>query len=179
MRFVLVLGFALLYAASPAAALSLCSDCLLSVYDDPQLTRSSGTASAFELKSVYLGIHLAAGVSIQGLTFTAAYPTGFAVIDYSSYVNGVRIWPQGNGIRVEWPDCISGTQLLFRVRVLGIGLFHDALLQLRDVTASSCDGADAWRIPAGCYVLNPTGPPVACEVATGPSTWSVVKELFR
>jgi hypothetical protein len=179
MRYFVLLGLSLLCAASSAPALTLCSECLLGVYDDPQLTLTSGTASPFQLKSVYLGIHLASGVSISSLTFTAAYPSGFSVIDWTSYVNGVRISPVGDGVRVEWPDCIAGTQLLFRVRVLGIGLFHDAVLRLRDVTATRCDGADTWRIPAGCYILNPSGPPVACGVAAQPSSWSVVKELFR
>jgi hypothetical protein len=180
MRSVSLLGLAVLFAAaSAAAALPICSECLLGVYDDAQLTRTSGTAGSFELKSVYLGIRLPAGVRIRSLGFTAVYPSGFSVIDWTSYVNGVRVTPVGSGVRVEWPECIAGTRLLFRVRVFGFGLLRDAVLQLRDATATSCDGAQDWRVPAGCYILNPSGPPVACGVGTEPSTWSVVKELFR
>lgn len=180
MRALLLLAMSVLLAAvTSAAALPVCTDCLLGVYDDSQLTRVSGTAGPFELKSVYVGIRLPDGMRIDTLSFSAAYPIGFSVIDWSSYVPGVTLTPAGSGIRVEWPVCIAGTRLLFRVRVLGIGILRDAILRLQDATASGCDGAQAWRVPAGCYILNPSGPPVACGVETAPSTWSLVKELFR
>ena len=72
-----------------------------------------------------------------------------------------------------------GTKLLFRVRVLGIGFFPNAILRLHDATAGDCDGGDDWRVPADCYVLNPTGAPVACGVAAEPRTWSLVERAFQ
>lgn len=166
-------------AATSAAALTTCSECRLGVYDDPQLTRISGSAGLFELKSLYVGIRLPDGVRIRTLSFAADYPSGFSVIDWTSYVAGVRVTSTGPGVRVEWPACVAGTKLLFRVRVLGIGFFPNAILRLHDATAGDCDGGDDWRVPADCYVLNPTGAPVACGVAAEPRTWSLVKELFR
>lgn len=180
MRFPLLIAVMLLgLPATSSHALTTCFECRLGVYDDPQLTRASGTAGLFEVKSLYVGIRLPEGIRIRTLSFTADYPEGFSVIDWTSYVSGVRVTPAGNGVRVEWPSCIAGTRLLFRVRVFGMGFFPNAELQLLDATAGDCDGGDDWRVPADCYLLNPVGSSAACGMAVLPRTWSLVKELFR
>ncbi len=180
MRALALLALPLLVVlAHRAAALPICSDCLLGVYDNPQMSITSGDAAPFELKSLYLGIRLPAGMKIRVIRFAAAYPSGFSVIDWTSYVSGVRIAAESGGVRVEWPECIAGTTLLFRVRVLGLGALEDAVLRLHDASAGGCDGTQQWQVPAGCYVLNPSGRPVACAVENAPSTWTLVKELFR
>jgi hypothetical protein len=170
-----------LAAGSAVAEVRTCADCYLGVYDDQAMTRSSGQVGFFQVKSVYLGVRLAAEVRISDLEFEATYPGGFTVIDYDSFISGARITPTATGVRVEWPQCVSGTRALFRVRVFSLSSVRNATVQLRNATSASCPGgpANSWRIPAGCYVLNPSGPPTACAVGVEPSSWSTVKELFR
>jgi hypothetical protein len=35
-----------------------------------------------------------------------------------------------------------------------------------------------YRVTGNCYVINPTGNPVACQLAVTPATWSSVKSLY-
>lgn len=168
-------------AAAPAAAESrACADCFLGVYDDAQMTRSTGSIPRFELKSIYLGLRLPDGVGISSLTFAATYPDGFTVIDYASYVDGATLRPGDASVTVEWPQCIRGSRLLFRVRLFTFGSMRDAVLQLRDAVGAGCDAVrgDRWLVPAGCYVGNPTGR-AGCAVGVRAATWAGMKDLFK
>src|SRR5262245_7090834 len=145
-----------LCSASVSAQTTTCGGCLLGVYDDVGMTRTSGRASSFQVKSVYLGLRLAPGVSIVDLTFTASYPPGFSVIDVQSLVPGGHYDIVGNTARVHWTPCAAGTHALFRVKVLTPRTPRNALLQLHSVAARTCDGpASTMEMPAGCYILNP------------------------
>jgi hypothetical protein len=176
-----VVAWASMASVAAAGQADLCRDCLLGVYDDQGMTRNRGSIQIFQVKSVYLGVHLAAGVQIDDLRFTASYPPGFTVIDVTPLVSGATYDVGDNTAHVTWPQCVSGTRALFRVRVLTTTTVRNGLVQLSQTEASACgNGATAsWILPAGCYVLNASSsaPPCATEVA--PVTWSVVKELFR
>lgn len=158
-----------------------CGNCLLGVYDDGQMTRTSGTISPFQVKTVYLGIRLGPGMSISNLKFEAVYPLGFTVLDVFSYITGASYIPNGNGVVVDWPACVSGTKALFRVRVFTFGSVRDAVVMLRNAEVGSCQApaADRWRIGTGCYVLNPSARPPACSTGLAPSTWTAMKGLFK
>lgn len=168
-------------ATAASAESTVCRDCLLGVYDDQAMTRTRGTISLFQIKSVYLGVELATGVRIDELSFRATYPAGFTVIDITPYVAGATYDIAGNTAQVRWPSCVSGTRALFRVRVLTTQTVRNGLVQLTQSEGQACgNGATAsWILPAGCYVLNPStsAPPCATDVA--PATWTIVKELFR
>ena len=168
-------------ATVPATATTFyCPDCHLGVYDDAQMTRNTGTIFPFQVKSIYLGIRMPAGVGITSLSFSASYPDGFLVMDYYSYVDGATIYPGDSGVTVQWSECLRGSQLLFRARLMTFGLVRDAVLQLGDAVGTSCDGLrdDRWLIPAGCYVANPTGG-MGCAVGVRAATWAQMKELFK
>jgi hypothetical protein len=167
--------------AAPAAAASrACPDCFFGVYDDAQMTRSTGAVARFEVKSIYLGIRLPDGVGITALTFGATYPDGFIVLDYYSYVDGAVFRPGDASVTVEWPRCIRGSQLLVRLQLFTLGTVRDAVLQLRDAAGAGCDGVtgDRWLLPAGCYVANPTGQ-AGCAVGVRAATWAGMKALFK
>src|SRR5262249_17730383 len=101
LRVLLALG------VSPAAAQpAVCGDCFLGVYDDAAMTRTSGRASSFQVKSVYLGLRLAPGVQISDLTLEAAYPRGFAVIQVDALVAGARYNLAANTAHVHWATCV-------------------------------------------------------------------------
>ena len=182
MRARLGLAAAILACATVASAeSSVCGNCYLGVYDDLAMTRASGVASSFQVKSLYLGMRLATGVRITDIDFLASYPAGFSVVDVESYVPGATYETVGNIAHVHWPSCVGGTLALFRVRVITTSTPRNSVVQLQGVFAQPCGGAPAesWRIPAGCYVLNPSSsrPPCATQIET--STWSLVKGLFR
>jgi hypothetical protein len=168
-------------AGRGAADTRACAGCFVGVYDDPQMTRTSGQVSWFAVKPIYLGVQLSPGVALSGLRLLANYPLGFTVLDYLSYVAGAQITPSGDGVRIDWPQCVTGTRLLFRVNVFSIGTVQDAVLQLRDAEGVACgsNGAEVFRIPAGCYVLNPSRSQPACATPVAASSWGAVKELFR
>jgi len=176
------IGLVLALALSPASsfAQTTCGGCLLGVYDDLSMTRTSGRASSFQVKTVYLGLKLAPGVSIVDLAFTASYPRGFSVVDVQSLVPGGHYDIVGNTARVHWTPCAAGTHALFRVKVLTPSAPRNALLQLNSVTARICGGPSSptMEMPAGCYILNPSGTTPPCLTGTETATWSFVKRLF-
>jgi hypothetical protein len=175
-----VLCIAARVTAIVAAEPQACSDCFLGVYDDLQMTRSSGSIGRFEIKPIYLGIRLPQGVGIRSLSFSATYPDGFTMIDYSSLVNGATFRLDGAGVTLEWPQCVVGSRVLFVLRLFTFASIRDAVLQLRSAEAAGCDSvrADRWLVPAGCYILNPTGRS-GCSVGVEHATWSGMKELFK
>ncbi len=182
MRAFLGLAAAIVACATVASAeSSICGDCYLGVYDDLAMTRVSGVASSFQVKSLYLGLRLGPGVNITDIDFFASYPAGFEVIDVESYVPGATYETVGHVAHVHWPSCVGGSLALFRVRVITTTMPHNAVVQLQSVLAKPCGGApvEAWRIPAGCYVLNPGSSRPPCATAVEASTWSLVKGLFR
>jgi hypothetical protein len=166
--------------SEPAA--ETCSTCYLGVYDDVAMTRTTGSISFFEIKSVYLGIHLGESVTgLETLTFDATYPPGFTVLDVTPYVSGADIQTSGsNSVRVEWPRCVQGSRLLFRVRLLSTRSVQNAAVQIRNATLQTCaaSGARTVQIPAGCYVLNPRGPS-PCTTGIVAATWSSTKGLYK
>ena len=177
---VAVVAFAV--ATGPAAAdPPLCPDCLLGVYDDVALTRTSGSASVFQVKSIYLGVRLGAGVRMDQLDFEATYPSGFTVIDVTAYVDGATYDVGGNTAHVAWPTCVSGTRALFRVRVLTTTSVRNGIVLLKNAVGNACgtSATESWTMPAGCYVLNPAGSTPPCATEVEPATWSIVKGLFR
>ncbi len=175
----LLLGLAAT-AAPAGAATRVCSDCYLGVYDDAQMTRSTGWIALFEVKSIYLGIRLPDAVGISTLSFSALYPDGFTIVDYYSYVSGAILRPGDTSVTVEWPQCIRGSRLLFRVRLFAFTSRRDAVLQLRDAAGAGCDAVrgDTWLLSAGCYVANPTGQ-TGCAMGVQAATWAGMKELFK
>jgi hypothetical protein len=178
----LVAAAMLLWSSGAQASESnLCQDCLLGVYDDGAMTRTTGTISVFQIKSVYLGVRLSPGVRIDQLDFEAVYPPGFTVIDVHPYVSGATYDVGGNTAHVAWPTCVSGTRALFRVRVLTTTSVRNGIVQLRNSTGRACGtgAASSWLLPAGCYVLNPSGSAPPCATAVTAATWTIVKELFR
>lgn len=159
-----------------------CTDCHLGIYDDVAMTRTSGTISPLQTKSIYLGIELGDGVpSIGTLDFEATYPSGFTVLDVTSYVSDADYEPgNANSVRIAWPRCISGKRLLYRIRVITFRSVRDAAVQLQNAIALGCsDKTQSWRIPSGCYAVNPGSRTSPCALAVQPSTWGGVKGLFR
>lgn len=181
MRLCLALGAMLLGANAAAAEPAICNGCFLGVYDDLAMTVSSGRASSFQVKSVYLGLHLAPGVRISRLEFDATYPRGFTVVDVQALVPGATYDAVGDHAEVRWNNCVTGTLALFRVKVLTSSTPRNALLQLRTATAAGCPNpaTAGWLVPTGCYVLNPGGTAPPCTTPAAPSTWTFVKALFR
>lgn len=173
-------GVALAVWASTAAG-EVCQNCLLGVFDDQAMTRRTGSVSIFQVKSVYLGMELDADVSIDELTFDATYPTGFTVVDVTAFVSGATYDVGGNSAAVHWPACVSGTRVLFRVRVLTTTSVRNGLVQLHNVVARGCNVGtpESWPLPSTCYVINPSGGTPPCVTSTTPATWTIVKELFR
>jgi hypothetical protein len=180
MRGALLAWLLVSFLGASAAASPLCGDCLLGVFDDPQLTKTSGTIGLFEVKSVYLGLRQPAGLAVSLLQFEASYPNGFTPIDYMSYIEGAKLTAGANSVRVEWPQCVTGTRALFRIRFLSFGSVHDAVVQLRNAEATACaaPGADRWLLPTGCYVLNPSRSS-GCTTGVEAATWAGMKELFK
>jgi hypothetical protein len=175
-------GIAVVVWASVASGEAVtCHDCLLGVYDDLAMTRTTGIISIFQVKSVYLGVRLRPDVRIDQLSFDAQYPTGFSVVDVTAYVNGATYDLAGNHADVRWPQCVTGTRALFRVRVMTTSSVRHALLRLTNVEARACSGSttESWLLPSGCYVMNPRGQTPPCATTSTPATWTVVKELFR
>ena len=176
---------AALLGSSPARtepAPESCASCYLGVYDDASMSRTTGTISLFEIKSVYLGIQLSEGITgFESLAFEATYPAGFTVLDVTPYVPGADIHTAGsNSVRVEWPHCVQGSRLLFRVRLLSTRSVQNAAMQIRNATLRTCaaSGARTVQIPAGCYVLNPRGAS-PCTSGIVPATWSGTKGLYK
>jgi hypothetical protein len=169
------------WTAAAASEPLICQDCHLGVYDDLAMTRSTGTVSIFQIKSVYLGVRLASGVQVDQLDFEATYPAGFTVVDVTPYLSGATYNVGDNRAHVQWPQCVTGVRALFRVRVLTVTSVRNGLVQLRNVVARGCgNGTTAsWLMPSGCYVLNPSGPTRPCATGATPVTWTIVKELFR
>jgi len=159
-----------------------CAGCFLGVYDDAAMSRISGTISPFQIKSVYLGIQFGDAVTgLEKLSFEATYPPGFTVLEVTPYVAGANIVTTGSrSVRVEWPRCVQGSRLLFRVRLLSTRSVQNAAVQIRGATLQTCTaaGASTVGIPAGCYVLNPRGPS-PCTTGIVPTTWSITKGLYK
>ncbi len=160
-----------------------CAGCFLGVYDDAAMSRTTGTISPFQIKSVYLGIQLGDEVAgLEKLSFEATYPAGFTVLEVTPYVTGANILSTGSrSVRVEWPSCVQGSRLLlFRVRLLSTRSVQNAAVQIRGAMLQTCAtaGASTVEIPAGCYVLNPRGPS-PCATAVMPTTWSATKGLYK
>jgi len=170
-------------AAGPAhAAPENCPSCVLGVYDDAAMTRSSGTIGAFQTKSVYVGIQLGEGyTSFDELHFDAEYPAGFNVLEVTPYVTGGTIAPEGaRGVGVTWPRCVTGSRLLFRVRVFTTRSVRDAVVRIEKASFTTCDStARNVTLPGGCYVLNPSGRATPCTTRLQASTWGSIKTLFK
>lgn len=178
----LLLGAAAETPVAVAAEPADCDGCYLGIYDDAAMTRTSGAIAPLQTKSIYLGIELGAGVpSIGALQFQADYPSGFTVLDVTSYVAGADYEPGGaNSVSIQWPGCIAGKRLLYRIRVLTFRSVRDVAVQIRNAIGVGCtDKSRSWRIPSGCYVVNPGSRTPPCALAVAPSTWSGVKGLFR
>lgn len=177
----LAVAFLLLASGSVRAETRACASCFLGVYDDPEMTRTSGSVAAFQIKSVYLGLTVGDGAALASLDFEARYPTGFTVIDVTSFVTGATYEPHGDGVRVTLPQCVSHSRSLFRVRVLTFGAARDAVVQLSNAVGRSCGGApeDRWSLPAGCYVANPSAGGSPCATGLEPSSWTAIKGLFK
>jgi hypothetical protein len=169
-----------LFGAGPATALPWCEGCLLGIFDDPQLTQTTGTMAAFEVKTVYLGLRQPAEFGLADLQFEASYPNGFTPIDYTSDIEGAELTAGASSVHVEWPQCVTGTRVLFRLRFLSFGSVRDAVLRLRNAEAAACagPGADRWLLPTGCYVLN-SSRGSACTTGVKAATWAGMKELFK
>jgi len=159
-----------------------CVGCFLGVYDDAAMTRTSGTIYPFQVKSVYLGIQFDDEVTgLEKLSFEALYPTGFTVLDVTPYVAGAEIVTTGSrSVRVEWPRCVQGKRVLFRVRLLTTRSVQNVAVQIRSAALQSCAaaGSRSVGIAAGCYVLNPRGTP-PCTTGVVPATWSSTKGLYK
>jgi len=166
--------------AQPAA--ETCESCFLGVYDDAAMSRTTGTISRFEIKSVYLGIRLDETVTgFESIAFDGTYPDGFTVLDVTSYVPGADIQATGsNSVRVQWPQCVQGSRLLFRVELLSTSSVQNAAVQISNAELQTCaaSGVRTVKIPAGCYVLNPRGPS-PCTTGIVPATWSSTKGLYK
>ena len=178
-----MIGLALVAPGAARAETPTCAGCLLGVYDDRAMTRTSGTCGPFQTKSIYLGIRLGSEVSdYQSMEFRAGYPDGFTLLDWTSFVPNARVQPTSDGgVRVEWADCVRGTRALFQVRFISFASVSDARVQVHDAVLETCaaSGAGTWRIPGGCYVLNPSGHGDPCATSVAASTWGAVRQLFR
>lgn len=164
------------------SAPEVCTGCYLGVYDDAAMTRTTGSVSPFQIKSVYLGIRFGDEVTgLEKLSFEATYPSGFTILDVTPYVAGADIITTGaRSLRVEWPRCVQGSRLLFRVRLLTTRSVQNAAVQIRSASVQSCAavGSKSVKIPAGCYVLNPRGAS-PCATSVQPVTWSITKGLYK
>ena len=181
-KLALVLGLWMGPAGALQAQPMSCASCLVAVYDDPALTRVTGSVSPLVPKTVYLGIHMDESMSGSSLRFEASYPLGFTVLEATSYIANAKLEPTGSGgVQVTWPRCLAGTQLLFRIRAITFGAVRDAVVQIHGATLAVCSNPSASpiSIPGGCFVLNPSGPSSGCSTPVQPSCWGHVKELFR
>lgn len=180
-RSIAAAAFLLLAPVPAATGARTCAECYLGVYDDPEMTRTTGSVATFQIKSVYLGLTVGDGVALAAIDFEARYPSGFTVIDVTSFLNGASYEPHGDGVRVTLPECVSQSRVLFRVRVLALGAARDAVVQLSNAVGRACGGVpgEQWSLPAGCYVANPSGGRSPCATGLEPASWSAMKALFK
>jgi hypothetical protein len=181
-KLALALGLWVGLAGALRAQPSSCAGCLLSVYDDAALTRVTGTVSPLVPKTVYLGLRMDASMSGSSLRFEASYPPGFTVLETTSYIANTKLESTGSGgVQVVWPQCLAGTQRLFRIRAITFGSVRDGVVRIHGATLAVCANptASPIPIPGGCFVLNPSGRSTGCSTPVQPSCWGGVKELFR
>jgi hypothetical protein len=96
------------------------------------------------------------------------------------YVSGAVVNATTSAVRVEWPRCVQGSRLLFRVRLLTTRNVQNAAVQIREARLRTCAaaGAATIQVPAGCFVLNPRGG-TPCTTGVIASTWSNTKGLYK
>jgi len=98
------------------------------------------------------------------------------------------------GWNVVWSECQPGNRVMVEITLISFDpIPNDTVIRvLRKFPPSNetvphslftmCNFPLFSKVRArgGCYVLNPSGGPVDCgETAVSPSTWSVLKQLYR
>ncbi len=213
MRIARWVGGMLLAASLVTPALGQdCLDCKLGIWDDPALTRDKGTIVPGVPKEIYVGLELAGDVeevsgvefSIHGLDLGGLYLLGATPLGPRALVFGTAPAPADTteestgvgGMTAVWTTCRPGGEALLKLVLFTMEEVSDRVLVVKRSYPTT---NPSWRVPVlvrcdppyysiarisgGCYVLNPTGAPIACDdpraVAVQPETWSGVKQLFR
>jgi hypothetical protein len=138
---VLITLLSLTLPAAPArsgGAPEYCRDCVLGLFDQPQLLTNFGDIMPNVAKDLYLGIHFSPPVQgLAAIEFSIAgvrqVEDGILVIDVQGVTNplpnvilGTVPAPadtsatssQIGGMVAAWPDCVAGSQALLRIRIL-------------------------------------------------------------
>jgi hypothetical protein len=199
-----------LILAGPAAAqphVDDCFGCVLGIWDEMELTTTSGSIAVNTLKDVYIGIKLDPAQRFNGLTGIEFSIAGFGqdllVAGFDTIVPTTRV-PEGpqapadtsetsqatGGVHISWSTCLRGSQPLAKLTLLAFSEISDRVLRVmhafppaspawRTPVFTQCDAPvfTATRVTGSFYCLNP-GPHCPID-AVESSSWSSIKQLFR
>ena len=178
-----------------------CSDCILGLYADPQLTQTQAEPNGSSI-DLYLGIRYAADVSAElvATEFSIAGLDSFMVTfepyDSPTVVLGRPAAPSGldtlsaeGGMLIGWPTCLTGDRALMKLTLFPRGPWPTgAAFRVKHRYPPSnaehpwplvvqCDDPffTQMRVGGGAFTLGPAGPPT-CTVATTANDFGVVGE---
>jgi hypothetical protein len=205
----IVLAAALSTGSSPVLLqVEDCPACTLGLYDDLQMTRTTGTIEPFIEKSLYLGITPADSFDLRYLEFSIAGlaqdPRFIISFPYEplpiTIIQGSLAAPADTsvsttgtgGVTIWWLGCPRSGALMWLGFICLEPVVHRVLEIKRRYPPSSplwntpvyflCDppAYTPTRISGGCFILNPTACDACpCPTAVTTTSWSIVKALFR
>jgi hypothetical protein len=181
-----------------------CFQCLLGIWDDPQLTRNVGEIVVGQPKVVYVGIKLAEGFEgISGIALSIAGLSAFSIVlveqipppgaDTMERIEAPADTTLGStqmgGATYAWSSCLIGDQPLLKLTLTTSVPITNGILKVkrryptlpvdaRTPVITQCDNPDftPTRVTGGHYILNWNGDP---NVAVAGASWSLVKSLYR
>jgi hypothetical protein len=183
-----------------------CFDCVLGLWDEAEQIHNTGTMAQFTPKIVFLGIKYAGDQScLTGLELSVAGLEGFlvsiaAIVPASATLGTIPAPPDTSvttegtgGLNIAWASGLSGDQALLRItlistsppppdRVLVVKRRYpttNAAWQTPVILGCNAPFFTPARVTGACYIINPTGNPVGCQVPVTESTWTRVKQLFE
>jgi hypothetical protein len=127
-----------LIPTAPARGVDYCRDCVLGLFDQPQLLTNFGDITPGVLKDLYLGIRFTPGVlGLQGIELSVAgvrWPEdGILITNVEGVTNPLPLVILGTlpapadtsassvgtgGMNVAWNACMFGTRALLRITLL-------------------------------------------------------------
>jgi hypothetical protein len=144
-----LLGLVALPRLSWAQAPVDCPDCVLGIWDDPDLNKNFGTVTAFVPKDIYIGVRLAAGqTGITGLEFSVTGLTNADGVLVTGVEGATEVPPSvllgsppapadttssstgTGGMNAAWPSCIAGSGALLKVSLLPLSPAPNKILRV-------------------------------------------------
>jgi hypothetical protein len=181
-----------------------CFQCVLGIWDDPQLTRNVGEIVVGQPKVVYVGIKLAEGFEgLSGMALSVAGLSAFSIVlveqipppgaDTMERIEAPADTTLGStqmgGATYAWSSCLVGDQPLLKLTITTSVPVTNGILRVKrkyppnfpDQRApifTQCDSPEytATCVTGGYYILNWDGDP---SVAVAGASWSLVKNLYR